>query len=81
VSDLFCPIKLKWVGFLPPTDSGWKTTLQTCVFFILTSAFFTYYTDGFLRMLIQMFADVRWVGFLPPLSLGHIFSCVQPFYD
>ncbi len=49
--------------------SGWKTTLLTSVFFVLTSIFFTSwcYADGFLQMLIQMFADVRWVGFLPPV--------------
>jgi hypothetical protein len=54
--------------------SGLKTTLLTSVFFVLASVFFAwkYYADSFLRMLIQMFADVRWVGFLPPVILGPI---------
>jgi hypothetical protein len=61
---------------------GWKTTLLTSVFFILTSVFFNY-ADGILRMLIRMFADVRWVGFLPPLvltSLGQLLSVMQTLF-
>ncbi len=48
--------------------SGWKTTLLTSVFFLLTSVFFAswYYADDFCRCLIRMLPDVRWVGFLPP---------------
>jgi hypothetical protein len=51
--------------------SGWKTTLITSLFLILTSIFFAswYYADGFLCMLMCMFTDVRWVGFLPPVFL------------
>jgi hypothetical protein len=31
---------VRWVGFLPPIfSSGWKTTLPTSVFFLLTSVF------------------------------------------
>ncbi len=49
-------------------NSGWKTTLLTSVFLLLTSVFFAlwYYADGFCGCLIRMLPDVRWVGFLPP---------------
>ncbi len=64
-SDHF-PSWLDWQG------SGWKTTLLTSVFFLLTSVFFASwnYADSSFGCLIQMLPDVRWVGFLPPLARG-----------
>ncbi len=56
----------------PPLNSGWKTTLLTSVFFLLTSIFLL--PHGTTLMTFATFADVdadfSRVGFPPPLNTG-----------